>query len=546
MIVFDKRIRSAFQAVRDWSQQKLMKVLITEPFSEEGKAILAQHAVVDVKTGLTEDALVDVIGQYEALVVRSATQVNNRVIEAGKRLLVIGRAGTGVDNIDIDAATRHGIVVVNAPTGNAIAVAEHTIALMLALARNVPQADCSLKAGKWEKKKLEGIEVRGKTLGIIGLGRAGSAVAKRAQGLEMTVIAYDPFVTQDYASRLGVTLVAFEQLLSESDFISLHAPLTEQNRDMIGAREFAQMKPTARLINCARGELVDQNALLQALESEKIAGAALDVFPLEPPPDSPLLKHPRMIVTPHLGASTREAQQNVAIETAEQVVAVLKGELPRYPVNAPPLSPDELAELSPYLDLGQRLGAFYATVAAHNLNRLELSYSGEVADKNTAIITASVLTGLLLPIVEEHVNRINALLIAHERGWIISERRSTAPENFTNLITMTVETNAGNRLVAGTVMRREPHIVRIDDYWLDFVPKGHLLVSEHVEGPGIIGRVGTIVGDAGINISFIQLGRQSRGGTGLMVLGLDDPVTPELLESMRELPSIRYARAINF
>ncbi len=523
-----------------------MKVLITEPFSEEGKAILSKCATVDVKTGLTEAALIDIIGDYQALVVRSATQVNSRVIEAGKQLVVIGRAGTGVDNIDIEAATRHGILVVNAPTGNAIAVAEHTIALMLALARNLPQADCSLKAGKWEKKKLEGIEVRGKTLGIIGLGRAGSAVAKRAQGLEMSVIAYDPFVTQDYAARMGVALVSFDHLLSESDFISLHAPVTEQNRGMIGAREFARMKASVRLINCARGELIDENALLEALESGKVAGAALDVFCLEPPLESPLLKHPHVIVTPHLGASTREAQQNVAIETAEQVVAVLRGELPRYPVNAPPLAPEELTELSPYLDLGQRLGAFYATVAAHNLNSLELSYSGEVAEKNTSLITASVLTGLLLPIVEEPVNRINAPLIARERGWIISERRSTAPENFTNLITMTVETSAGHRLVAGTVMRREPHIVRIDDYWLDFVPKGHLLISEHVEGPGIIGRVGTVVGDAGINISFIQLGRQSRGGTGLMVLGLDDPVTPELLEAMRQLPSIRYARAISF
>ena len=523
-----------------------MKVLITESFSEEGKAILAQYATVDVKTGLAEDALIEIIGQYEALVVRSATQVNSRVIGAGKRLLVIGRAGTGIDNIDIEAATRHGVIVVNAPTGNATAVAEHTLALMLALARNVPQADCSLKAGKWDKKKLEGIEVRGKTLGIIGLGRAGSAVAKRAQGLEMSVIAYDPFVTQDYATRMGVTLVSFERLLSESDFISLHAPVTEQNRGMIGERELAQMKPTVRLINCARGDLVDEDALLQALQSEKITGAALDVFTIEPPLESPLLRHPRVIVTPHLGASTREAQQNVAIETAEQVVAVLRGEPPRYPVNAPPLSADDLTELSPYLDLGQRLGAFYATVAAHNLNSLELSYSGEVAEKNTDIITASVLTGLLLPVVEEPVNRINATLIARERGWVISERKSSAPENFTNLITMTVETSAGTRLVAGTIMRREPHIVRIDDYWLDFVPKGHLLISEHLEGPGIIGRVGMAVGDAGINISFIQLGRQARGGTGLMVLGLDDPVTSDLLESMHQLPSIRNTRAISF
>lgn len=522
-----------------------MKVLLTETFSEEGRAILAQVASVEVRAGLSEEALIETITDYDALVIRSATQVNSRIIEAGKRLRVIGRAGTGVDNIDIDAATRHGVIVVNAPTGNAVAVAEHTLALMLALARNVPQADCSLKAGRWDKKQLEGVEVRGKTLGIVGLGRAGSAVAKRAEGLEMSVIAYDPFVTQDHASRIGVTLVPFERLLSESDFISLHAPVTEQNRGMISEREFARMKPSVRIINCARGDLLDEVALLHALQTQRVAGAALDVFSVEPPLDSPLLRHPRVIVTPHLGASTREAQQNVAIETAEQVAAVLRGETPRYPVNAPPLSIDELNELSPYLDLGERLGAFYARMAAHNLSSLELSYSGDVSEKNTSVITAAVLTGLLLPSSEEPVNRINAALIARERGWIISERRTTAPDNFTNLITMTVETSAGPRLVAGTVMRQEPHIVRVDDYWLDFVPKGHLLVSEHLEGPGIIGRVGLVVGDAGINISFIQLGRQARGGTGLMVLGLDDPVTPDLLEVMHQLPSIRYTRAVS-
>jgi len=446
-----------------------MRVLVTESLSQEGEDILAQHAAVDVRTGLDEDTLCEVIGGYEALVVRSGTQVTARVIEAGKRLQVIGRAGTGVDNVDVEAATRHGVIVVNAPTGNAIAVAEHTVALMLALARNVPQADSSLKAGRWDKKKLGGVEIRGKILGIIGLGRSGSAVAKRALGLEMSVVAYDPFVTQDYAGRVGVGLVSFEDLLSDSDFISLHTPVTKQSRGMIGERELSMMKPTLRLINCARGELVDEDALLRALESGEIAGAALDVFSVEPPQDSPLLQHPSVIVTPHLGASTQEAQRNVAVDTAEQVVAVLNGELPRYPVNAPPLSVEELAELSPYLELGERLGAFYAMVAADNLSGLELSCSGEVSERDTTLITASILVGLLAPVAEEPVNRINAPVIAQERGWIISERKSAASENFTSLVTMTVETSSGQRLVAGTVMREEPHIVRVDDYYLDFV-----------------------------------------------------------------------------
>ena len=523
-----------------------MKILVTEMLSPEGQDLLAQCATVDVQLGLDEDALCRAVADYDALVVRSATHVTARVIEAGQRLQVIGRAGTGVDNIDVEAATRHGIMVVNAPTGNAIAVAEHTIALMMALARNVPQADRSMRAGRWDKKSFGGIEVRDKTLGIVGLGRAGSAVAKRAIGLEMAVIAFDPFVTQDYAGRLNVKLVPFDELLSRSDFISLHAPATEQNRDMIGARELQMMKPTARLVNCARGELVDEQALLQALDAGEIAGAALDVFASEPPQASPLLDHPHVIVTPHLGASTQEAQRNVALETAEQVVAVLSGKLPRYPVNVPALSTEELLELRPYLELGGRLGAFYAMVAADNLCSLEVAYSGDVSEKDTTLITASILTAMLSPAAEGPVNRINAMLVARERGWVISERKSVAPENFTNMVTMSVETSAGRRLVAGTVMRDEPHIVRVDDYWLDFVPRGHLLVSEHVEGPGIVGRVGMAVGDAGISISFIQLGRQARGGTGLMVLGLDDPVTPELLKAMCDLPSITYARAVSF
>jgi D-3-phosphoglycerate dehydrogenase len=523
-----------------------MRVLVTETLSQEGRDLLSEHAEVDVKLGLDEEALCRIIGDYDALVVRSSTQVNARIVEAGRRLQVIGRAGTGVDNIDVEAATRRGVMVVNAPTGNTVAVAEHAIALILALARNVARADCSLKEGRWDKKKLEGVEIRGKTLGIIGLGRAGSAVAKRAGGLEMRILAYDPFVTRDYASRVGVGLVSLEELLTQSDFISLHAPVTEQTHGMISDREFSLMKPSVRIINCARGGLIDEEALLRALQSGKVAGAGLDVFSAEPPNDSPLVQHPLVIATPHLGASTQEAQRNVAVETAEQVVAVLKGEPPRYPVNAPPLSVEELTELKPHLELGACLGAFYAAVAADNPSAIEISYSGDVAEKDVSPITASILAALLTPAVEEPVNRINAGAIAKERGWLISERTTAAPQNFTNMTTMTVQTANGQRLVAGTVMRQEPHIVRVDDYWLDFVPRGHLLVSEHLEGPGIVGRVGMAVGEAGINISFIQLGRQERGGTGLMVLGLDDPVTTDLQEAMYRLPSIRYARSVSF
>lgn len=518
-----------------------MKVLVTEPLSPEGLELLKSQAEVDVRTGLDETSLCNLIADYDGLVVRSATQVTSRVIEAGRKLIVVGRAGTGVDNIDVDAATHHGVVVVNAPTGNAVAVAEHTIALMFALARNIAQADCTMKAGVWEKKRLHGIEVRGKTLGLIGLGRAGSAVAKRAQGLEMSVVAYDPFVSEESASRAGVRLVTFEQLLRTADFASFHTPLTDLTRGMLGEREIAVMKPGVRIINCARGGLIDEAALLSALESGHVAGAALDVFAVEPPLLSPLLRHPRVVATPHLGASTEEAQRNVALETAEQVASVLAGQPARYPVNAPALSPEELAALSPYLDLAERLGSLYVQLAADTavaVSGLEVSYCGEVAETNTDVITASILRGLLAPTVEQPVNRINAPVIARERGWRVSERRDPAPENFTNLVSLGVVTRSGQRVVAGTVMRGEPHVVRIDDFWLDFVARGYFLISEHTEGPGILGQVGTMVGDARINIESVQLGRQARGGMGMMVLGLDDPVTPDLLQQMNRLPSM--------
>ncbi len=521
-----------------------MKVLVTETLAKEGLELLRRHLEVDVRLKLTPDQLLQIIGGYQALIVRSATKVTAPLIEAGQKLQVIGRAGTGVDNIDLEAATRRGVLVVNAPGGNSVAVAEHTIALMLALARHLPQADASLRAGRWERKKLAGTEVRGKTLGTIGLGRVGAEVARRANGLEMEVIAYDPFVPVEHATRCGVRLVPLEELLSEADFISIHAPATDLTLGMIGAKALSMVKPTARLINCARGGIVDEEALAAALDEGRLAGAALDVFECEPPEDSPLLRSDKVIVTPHLGASTREAQRNVAMEVAAQVVDVLNGEPPRYPVNVPFMSAEEMMELKPYIDLAQRLGGFYARTAVNNLRGLELAYSGEVTEHNTALLTAAAIVGLLSPISEEPVNLVNARLAATERGWTVTERVSPAIENFASLITLQASTTSGERLVAGTVMRDEPHIVRIDDFWLDFVARGLLLVSEHTERPGIIGRMGTLLGEAGISISFIQTGRKERGGPGVMVTGLDDPVAPELLETIKALPSVRSARVV--
>jgi len=521
-----------------------MKVLVTEPLAEEGLALLREGAEVDMRLGLDAEQLAEVIGHYDALVVRSGTPVTASVIEAARRLKVIGRAGAGVDNIDLAAATRRGILVVNAPGSNSIAVAEHTLALMLALARRIPQADAKLRAGRWEKRSLAGVELRGKTLGIIGLGRVGTAVARRAAGLEMRLMAYDPFVAVDHAARLGVRLVSLDELLRTADFVSIHAPLTDLTRGMIGARELALMKPTAYLINCARGGIVDEEALARALAEGRLAGAALDVFAHEPPFDSPLLASEKVILTPHLGGSTQEAQRNVAVDVAQQVLAVLKGELPRYPVNAPALPPEELAELGPYIDLAERLGRFYAQLAGNNLVGVELVYAGEVAEHDTSLLKAAALVGLLSPISEEPVNLVNAELVAKGRGLVVEEHKSPVAEHFTGLISLRLSTTAGERLVSGTVMRGEPHIVRIDDFWLDFVAAGILLVSEHIEGPGILGRVGTLLGEAGVNISFVQTGRKGRGKRGVMVLGLDDPVTPQLLSEIMALPSIRAARVV--
>jgi len=520
------------------------RVLVTDPLAEEGLDYLRQHLEVEVWPGLSPEELAAVIGGYDGLIVRSGTRVTSQVIQAADRLAVIGRAGTGVDNIDLEAATLRGIVVVNVPYSNAISVAEHTIALLMALARHLLQADALLRAGHWAKQGLQGVEVQGKTLGIIGLGRIGSAVACRAQGLEMEVLAHDPFVSVDYAARRGVTLVSLEELLQRSDFVSLHVPLTERTKGLIGEDELAMMKPTAYLINCARGGVVDEEALRIALETGHLAGAALDVFVEEPLDDSPLLRNEKVILTPHLGGTTDEAQRRAAREAARQVVEVLSGQAPRHPVNAPPLSPEELEVMAPYMDLALRLGRFYAQLAHGNLNEVELTVSGEMTSYDPAILVASALQGVLENISEEVVNVVNARLLAERRGLRVIERRTPAVENFTSSLSLECRTTKGEWSVMGTVLRGEPHIACINGFWVDFVAKGQLLVSEHIEGPGILGRVGTLLGEAGVNISFVQVGRQERGGLGVMVLGVDDPLAPALLDALLELPSIRSAYSL--
>lgn len=522
----------------------MYRVLVTESLSEEGLARLRAGAQVDVREGLGAEELLAIIGEYNALVVRSRTRVTAELLQAATRLQIVARAGSGIDNIDVEAATRRGVIVVNAPNGNTIAVAEHTIGLMLAVARHIPAADAAMKAGAWPKGSLAGVELRGRTLGIIGLGRIGAALARRAGAFEMRLLAYDPFVAADYAARLGVEMVSLETLLGEADFVSVHVPGNEHTWGLIDAERLALIKPTAYLINCARGGIVDERALQAALAEGRLAGAALDVFSQEPPGQTPLVSSPKSVCTAHLAASTQEAQRSCALDVVEQVLAVLGGRSPRYPVNVPSLSGEELAALGPYLELGTRLGSFYGQMASNGLERLELIYAGDVVAHDTSLLRAAVLMGVLQLIAEEPVNLVNAGAVAASRGISVAERCEPEAESYTNLLTIRAFTRSGEHSVTGSVVRGRSHLVCIDGFWLDFPLEGYLLLSEHTEQPGVLGRMGTALGESGVNVSFVQVGRWGRGSRGVMVLGLDDPVSPGLLERIRALPSIRSVRLI--
>ena len=521
------------------------KVLVSDNIAPEGVELLAAKAEVTVKTGLKPAELLSIIGDYDALVVRSDTKVTPELIAAGPRLQVIARAGIGVDNIDLAAATSAGIAVVNAPIGNTVAAAEHSLALMLALARNIPQACASVRQGEWRRSAFIGVEVSRKTLGIVGLGRVGAEVAHRAQSFGMTLLAYDPFVTPDYARRMGVELLPLNELLSRADFVTLHTPLTPSTANLIGTRELALMKPDARLINVARGELVDEAALLQALDDGWIAGAALDVFVTEPPQNQTLLSHPKIMATPHLGASTQEAQREVAIEAAEQALAVLEGRPARNTVNAPFITPDAQDMLSPYIPVASLVGKLLTHLADGQYEGIVISYAGEIAQHDTIMLDAAALAGLLTPVSSEPVNLINAPVLARQRGLRVTvQRQSTAPE-YSSLITATLTTGSGDITLAGASLRNEPHIVRFNDYWMDLSPTTpYLLFVDNTDQPGSIGAVGAVTGNHNINISFMEVGRLSQRGQAMMVLGLDDPVPPPALAEIAALPQVYNARLV--
>ncbi len=516
------------------------KILVAEPLGQEGLEMLQARAQVDVRLKLSPAELREAVAGYHALVVRSASKVTAEIIEAGRQLVVIGRAGVGVDNIDVDAATRCGVIVVNAPTTNIVSAAELTVALMFAVARNLPQADHSVRAHQWTREKFSGVELVDKQLGLVGLGRVGSEVARRAVGLGMRVAVYDPYVSEERIQQLGVQCMGLEELLQTSDFVSLHTPATAETKKLMGARQFAMMKPTARLINAARGALIDEAALLDALDKGLIAGAALDVYDKEPPENNRLLEHPKVVLTPHIGGSTQESAVRVSIQIAEEVLAALENKPTRFAVNAPFVPPSLAPLLVPYLDLAERLGRFYLQWVGGPLGTLEVEYAGTLANEDTGILTAAIIQGLLGPIHTHRVNLVNAQAVARDHGLKLIERRTRTESRYENLITL-----KGTRRVAGTVLQDQAHIVQLDGNWVDFVANGYLLLTRHHDRPGMIGMVGTLLGKADVNIGSMVVARDAPRGEAIMVLGLDDAMSEEAVQELRQLADIEWAKVLH-
>ncbi len=523
----------------------VLRILVADPIAPDGVDRLRAAGEVDVSTGLEPAELIRRIPAYDALVVRSETKVTAEVFAAAERLRVVGRAGVGVDNIDIEAATRHGVLVLNAPTGNTIAAAEHAIAMMLALARNIPAADASLRAGRWERSKLMGVELRDRTLGVLGLGKIGFEVARIAgEGLRMRVLAHDPLVTHERAEQSGAELVDMDTLLAESDVITVHVPLTEHTRGVIGAAELRRMRPGARVINVARGGIIDEEALAEAVRDGVIAGAAIDVFTKEPVPEGhPLVGVDGIVVTPHLGASTAEAQVNVAADVADQIVEYLRGGSPRYAVNAPAVNPEELARLRPYLELARKMGSLAAQLSSGGVQRVVCSYAGELAAVDTALVTAEVLRGLLGHFSDTRVNAINAKTVARSMGVDVDEHTTTRSVDHAN--SMFVEVVGERRLlVAGTHFDGEPHITRIDDFRVDMQPAGTFLVVQHEDRPGVIAAVSSLLASNDINIARIELGRDRPRGRAVMLMEIDDAVDSGLLERLAAVAKLEQLRQV--
>ena len=526
-----------------------IKILVSDPLSEEGLKILrAEKSLeVDVRAKMPVDQLKSIIKKYDALIVRSGTNVTADIIASADKLRVIGRAGVGLDNVDVKAASKRGIMVVNAPAGNTISTAEHTMSMILALSRNIPQACISMREGKWERKALMGVELYGKTLGIIGLGRIGAEVTKRALSFNMRVIAYDPFLSEQKAKKLEIELSDLKAIFKEADYITVHASLTDSTRHIIGRSAFKRMKRGVRIINCARGGIVDEKALLDALNSGKVAGAALDVFEKEPLGDSPLANHPKVVTTPHLGASTEEAQVNVAIDIAETVRDALLGRGIKNAVNVPSVDAEVLKVLEPYLRLAEKIGSMQAQLAAGRINTVKVKYIGDITDHNTSAITLALVKGVLTPVLRETVNYVNALLIARERDIQIVESKTREVMDFANAIVVTVETNKSKNSIMGTLFTRvNPRIIRINDYHVDLVPEGYTLFIKNKDLPGVVGEVGSILGKGGINIAGMTFGRKKRGGDAISMLNIDSAPSEKTLDRLAKAVNIKAVKLLKF
>jgi D-3-phosphoglycerate dehydrogenase len=522
-----------------------MRILVTEPLSERGLDLLQEEHEVELRTDLATAGLAEAIGGYDALVVRSQTRVDAAVIAAAANLKVVARAGIGLDNVDVDAATRRGIMVVNAPQSNILSAAEHTIALLLALARNIPQADASLRAGHWSREEFQGVELHGKTLGIVGMGRVGTMVAQRALAFGMRLIAYDPYVSRDRARELSIELMPdLEALLVQADFVTIHLPRTAETEGLIGARELALMRDGARIVNTARGGIVDEAALEDALRSGRLAGAALDVFADEPVTQHPLFGVPNVVVTPHLGAATQEAQDKAGTAIAEMVRLALRGEFVPYAVNVAAAEVSE--QVRPFLPLAERLGRILTGLAEGPMRSVGLEYVGRIAEADTRVLTLAAVKGSLAGVVHEPVSYVNAPMIARERGLEISERRNPASQDYVNLVVLRAATEAGEVAVGGTLVgaRNAERLVLVYDFDVDIAPADNMAFFRYEDRPGVIGAVGTILGESGINIASMEVGRKEAGGLALMCLTVDSPIPPDVLDRITAAVGMKSARQV--
>lgn len=524
----------------------MVKVLISDKMSPRAAEIFRERGVeVDEKPGLKKEELAEIIGEYDGLAIRSSTKVTPKLLEAATNLKVVGRAGIGVDNVDVPAATNNGVVVMNTPFGNAITTAEHAIAMMMSLSRNIAAADASTQDGKWEKSKFMGVELYGKTLGIIGCGNIGAIAADRAQGLKMRVMGYDPFLSPERALDIGVKKVELDELFANADFISLHTPLTDQTRNIIDAAAIAQMKDGVRIINCARGGLVDEEALRAALESGKVAGAATDVFTVEPASENVLFGAPNLIATPHLGASTTEAQVNVAIQVAEQMADFLLTGGVTNALNMPSLSAEEAPKLKPYMQLAEQIGGFAGQITESGIKSVTIAYEGAVAELNTKPLTAVVLEGLLRPLMTS-VNMVNAPIIARERNIDITEVAHDREGTYHTLVTLTVTTESQTRSVSGTLFAEAPRIVAVEDVIVEAALDDHMLYVTNADKPGFIGAVGTLLAENDVNIGTFSLGRHEKKGSAVALISVDQQLDEDLLGKVSALPNVIRAKSLNF